>query len=1112
MKRAIVLMGALTLLALLTVPTVGGPPDAANDPVAPEHGAQVFLPAILRRYPKPPDLRIRLRSRTFTPAPGMEQGLLAQMRSRAAERTHVLIQFERVPTAAERDALAEQGVTLLAYIPNLAWFASLPTDVGLARRTLENRPARWMGSILPEDKIDPFLLANGAGPWAQNPDGSVRIKVTFFEDVAREAARSLIARLGGAVESEFTASPSFWISIDPAQIRALIQKDAVQFVGFYPPPSETINDGSTTWTGADDVQALGITGAGVTVSLWDGDEADDAHGDLAGRVIFGELPRTNTTREHSTHVACTMAGNGSINANLAGYAPGAPTIVSYDYNDNVTNEYVQALADHGVQVANNSWGAVLGWRWDAGAGAWVFGGFQSFFGAYTLDAPEYDGFVRDDRLTIVWAVGNDRNDPRPCCTPPQPGDPDFGTDPADWDQGVGNNGYDTLGPRATAKNVIAVGAIADGSDGMSGFSNWGPTDDGRIKPDVVAPGVDIRSCDDDANDGGAGDVNNGYVTMSGTSMAAPAVSGSAALIIEQFNATFGRAPLPSTIKALLVNEAVDLVDNPHTAGNDNLRGPDFIYGWGRIDVQAAIDRVRDEQVTEGRLDDGDPADTYVLQVAPGTPQLRVTIAWDDAPAAENADPTLVNDLDLVLIDPDGATHLPWTLDPGNPNTPATTGMDRLNNVEQVQVDAPMEGTWEVRISPHAVPEGPQAYSLVPFQTGADLAITKGDDPDPAIAGGQLTYQFSVTNNGSAEAPDVTVTDYLPPQVSYQSDTASGICSLTAGGVLTCDLGDLPAGTVATFEVAVAVDADAVYNAGGPFNVTNTAEVSSSTLDPNPADNSVSQDTLLVAAADLEIASFVAVDPPEQVLVGQPAQVLLRKVVTNNGPSAPMDATLDMTAAAPGDSSVTPATAGIDVLALAQDEPRTVEERFTLTCGTAGDNTFTFSNAIQPRNAADSDPDPSNNLATLELEVECVVPVAVNIKPGSYPNSIHPLNRGMVPLAVLTTSAGEYDTPLDFDATTVDPLSVRFGPRDVVWSESGGAFEAHHRGHIEDARELNERTRDGDDDMVLHFETAETGIQAGDTEACVKGEWTDAGGQTHRFFGCDSVRTVPPKVR
>jgi hypothetical protein len=100
------------------------------------------------------------------------------------------------------------------------------------------------------------------------------------------------------------------------------------------------------------------------------------------------------------------------------------------------------------------------------------------------------------------------------------------------------------------------------------------------------------------------------------------------------------------------------------------------------------------------------------------------------------------------------------------------------------------------------------------------------------------------------------------------------------------------------------------------------------------------------------------------------------------------------------------------------------------------------------------------------------------------------------------------TTIDFDATTIDALSVRFAPRDDVWAETGGAFEAHGQGHIEDSLELDERTQDGDLDMVLHFHVQETGISAGHTEACAKGQWTDAEGGVHTFFSCDAV-CIPP---
>ena len=98
-------------------------------------------------------------------------------------------------------------------------------------------------------------------------------------------------------------------------------------------------------------------------------------------------------------------------------------------------------------------------------------------------------------------------------------------------------------------------------------------------------------------------------------------------------------------------------------------------------------------------------------------------------------------------------------------------------------------------------------------------------------------------------------------------------------------------------------------------------------------------------------------------------------------------------------------------------------------------------------------------------------------------------------------------PLAFDATRIIPNSVLFGPRDVVFAEAGGATETHGRGHVEDSYELDEQTRDGDQDMVLHFRTRNTGLQPGDTEACVKGQWLDGAGNPHKFFGCDAVRIV-----
>jgi hypothetical protein len=232
------------------------------------------------------------------------------------------------------------------------------------------------------------------------------------------------------------------------------------------------------------------------------------------------------------------------------------------------------------------------------------------------------------------------------------------------------------------------------------------------------------------------------------------------------------------------------------------------------------------------------------------------------------------------------------------------------------------------------------------------------------------------------------------------------------------------------------------------------------------------------------------------------------VITNNGPSGPMDVHVSLTATGSPGVTVVPAVDDFVEPALEIDELRQVDEVFTLSCEEASNHSFTFTNEIEPNEAADTDPDLSNNTAEVTIDVLCVVPVQINIKPGSDPNSIN-LDNSTVAVAVLTTEAGEYGLPLAFDATMIDPLSVRFGPADLVFDGLGGAAELHARGHLEDSRELDETTRDGDTDMVLHFRANETGLDPTDTEACIYGNWIDDGGAVHAFFGCDAIRTVPP---
>jgi hypothetical protein len=238
------------------------------------------------------------------------------------------------------------------------------------------------------------------------------------------------------------------------------------------------------------------------------------------------------------------------------------------------------------------------------------------------------------------------------------------------------------------------------------------------------------------------------------------------------------------------------------------------------------------------------------------------------------------------------------------------------------------------------------------------------------------------------------------------------------------------------------------------------------------------------------------------VVGEAHPVTVRTQVTNRGPSWPTDGTVTGTAVPSAGGAATPASWTHDVPALTKDAVREISDVVEISCQGTGRQTITVDVEIEPTLATETDLVHTNDAAQATIVTECVVPVAINIKPGGFPNAIN--LRGTAPLAVLTTTAGEYGLPLAFDATTIDPSSVLFGPASIVFPETGGARAMHTVTHVEDSWELDETTRDGDDDMVLQFRVAASGLTAASTQACVKGTFTAADGTLNSFFGCDSV--------
>ena len=324
-------------------------------------------------------------------------------------------------------------------------------------------------------------------------------------------------------------------------------------------------------------------------------------------------------------------------------------------------------------------------------------------------------------------------------------------------------------------------------------------------------------------------------------------------------------------------------------------------------------------------------------------------------------------------------------------------------------------------------------------------------------------------------------------------STDGDCVLVSDE-LSCDLGDIVDGDSVDVEIVVSVPADLVFDAGAPFEITNSASATSTIDDPDPADNTATADTTVVAVADLQVDSVSTLGLPGESLIGDDNAVTVRSTVRNLGPSSPIDAELETTGTPSAGATVVPAsdTAAVDALVL--NTPRVVDQAFTVSCTAPGDQEVVFDVEISPANAADTDPNAANNTGQATAEVECVVPIAINIRPGNKFNQVNLNGNGVIEVAALTTAAGEYGLPVAFDATKIVPGSVRFGDADEVWAETGGAAVFNGLVNVHDWHELDDKKKDGDLDMRMPLQDAgyrHPGRRHGGLhEGRVRGRWHD----------------------
>ena len=714
---------------------------------------------------------IRLKAAMFTPARGEQPAIppgLTIAGYGAGQRGYFIVQFAGPVRDAWKADVSAAGVELLDYVPDFAFKARMTPEAAARVAALDS--VAWVGLFHPAYKLDPVLLRAGGAARLYRVRIERGADVDATVDAIAGAGAEIVGRGGNVVE--ITAAPGRLNAIahvlDVAEIDAFVlRKKNNEFGGGGIIGSAAANangfDGSTQTVAVADT---GLGNGSVSNGFFDVPSSrvtniynwpGAAGGCFSSIVNDGAV---DVDSGHGTHTTASVLGSGGPGGEGRGTAPAAHLVFQAIENwANISNicralygyqngyyltglpsdlrQLFQQAYTAGARVHSNSWGS------DAA-------------GAYTTDSANTDDFIWNHRdMTITFSAGNAGIDAN--------------------SDGVIDAG--SIGAPATAKNVISVGASendrhghyecdagltytscaaqsgqntiftygaawpndypanpikndpsAGNAEQMAAFSSRGPASDGRIKPDVVAPGTWVLSGYSDkyqqqydglANpqdnayqyDGWGFPLNQNYKYMGGTSMSNPLVAGGAAIVRDFYFKTYsGMNASAALVKATIVNSAVDMLDENNDGVNDNANPiPNRNEGWGRVDLNSATNSRR--KFVDGATSLTTAASaTYTYAITAGGLPFKVTLAWSDPASSTSASKNLVNDLDLIVTAPDGTQYL-GNVFAGGWSQPGGSA-DRVNNPENVYVQSPAAGTWTVVARGFNVPSGPQPFALV----------------------------------------------------------------------------------------------------------------------------------------------------------------------------------------------------------------------------------------------------------------------------------------------------------------------------------------------------------------------------------------------------------------
>jgi len=612
-----------------------------------------------------------------------------------------LIQFNSLPSAAQKESFKLGGLLLLDYIPSNTFITAIPK--GYDKTLLRNFNIYSIVQLNPIQKISTHI-SGGFSSYAINEKGTVDLVVQFQKNISIDDAKAAANHHGKTLGINLV-NHTITLRINDQKLNSLAAESWVVYINAIaaPPTPEDTKGRSlhrSNVINSEYVTGRHYDGNGVVAGLADDGEVGP-HIDFQGRMT-NHLVGVGGT--HGDMTSGILAGGGNLDPTIRGMGTGCYLHV-YDING----------YPHIIDAVNNynTLGTVI-----------YSTSYSQGCNEYSTDTQFGDQLLHENQqLEFVFSAGNNGG--------------------GDCSYGAGAGWGNITGGYKSGKNVIACGNLSP-LEVLDNSSSRGPASDGRIKPDICANGLDQLSTDQD----------NTYQVGGGTSAASPGIAGILTQLYQAYKSLNGNQnPDAALIKACLLNGAEDI-------GNT---GPDYTYGWGRVNAFRAL-----RTLDEGRylLDSVDNAasNTHTITVPSGVNQVKVMVYWNDPEGNPLASMALVNNIDISLSDPSATVYNPWVLDPTpNPTTlnlPSIRGNDTLNNMEQITIDNPTSGAYTLTINGTSIPLGPQKYYLVYEFRTSDITVTYPQGGEGFVPGekevlrwdavkglGNFTLEYSNNNGG-----------------------------------------------------------------------------------------------------------------------------------------------------------------------------------------------------------------------------------------------------------------------------------------------------------------------------------------------------------------------------